>query len=87
MSNFPGEISTSIIQTKMNVGYARARRIVDQMETRGLISGANGSKPREVYLNRIRALYEEDVYASEDEEYEEYEEYEEAEESEEYDDE
>ncbi len=79
-----GEISTSIIQTKMKVGYARARRIVDQMETRGLISGANGSKPREVYLNRIRALYEEDVYASEDEDYEDYEE---AEESEEYDDE
>ncbi len=79
-----GEISTSIIQTKMKVGYARARRIVDQMETRGLISGANGSKPREVYLNRIRALYEEDVYTSEDEDYEDYEE---AEESEEYDDE
>ncbi|MBQ7986500.1 MAG: DNA translocase FtsK, partial [Clostridia bacterium] len=53
-----GEISTSIIQTKMKVGYARARRIVDQMETRGLIGGANGSKPREVYLNRIRALYD-----------------------------
>ena len=79
-----GEISTSIIQTKMKVGYARARRIVDQMETRGLISGANGSKPREVYLNRIRALYEEDVYASEGEEYEDYEE---TEESKEYDDE
>ena len=73
-----GEISTSIIQTKMKVGYARARRIVDQMETRGLISGANGSKPREVYLNRIRALYDEDVYSPE---------YEEEEESEEYDDE
>lgn len=79
-----GEISTSIIQTKMKVGYARARRIVDQMETRGLISGANGSKPREVYLNRIRALYEEDVYASDDEDYEDYEE---TEESEEYDEE
>ena len=79
-----GEISTSIIQTKMKVGYARARRIVDQMETRGLISGANGSKPREVYLNRIRALYEEDVYTSQDEDYEDYEE---TEESEEYDDE
>lgn len=85
-----GEISTSIIQTKMKVGYARARRIVDQMETRGLIGGANGSKPREVYLNRIRALYEgNDVY---DEEYyedidEEFEESEEVEDTEEYDEE
>ena len=76
-----GEISTSIIQTKMKVGYARARRIVDQMETRGLIGGANGSKPREVYLNRIRALYEgDDVYEDYDEEVEEAEEFEEAEE-------
>jgi len=72
-----GEVSTSIIQTKMKVGYARARRIVDQMETRGLISGANGSKPREVYLNRIRALYEEDVYSPEYEDEEESEEYDE----------
>ena len=78
-----GEISTSIIQTKMKVGYARARRIVDQMETRGLISGANGSKPREVYLNRIRALYDdtdvydEDIEEEYEEEYEETEEYDE----------
>ena len=56
----------------MKVGYARARRIVDQMETRGLISGANGSKPREVYLNRIRAMYEgNDIY---DEDYDDVEE-------------
>ncbi len=70
-----GQISTAMIQRKMKVGYARAGRIIDQMETRGLISGANGSKPREVYLNRIRALMNEDIenYADdyEDEEYEE----------------
>ncbi len=86
-----GEISTSIIQTKMKVGYARARRIVDQMETRGLIGGANGSKPREVYLNRIRAMYEgNDVYEEDydqdiEEELEELEE--EYQETEEYDEE
>lgn len=50
-----GQISTAMIQRKMKVGYARAGRIVDQMETRGLISGANGSKPRDVYADRIRA--------------------------------
>ncbi len=84
-----GEISTSIIQTKMKVGYARARRIVDQMETRGLIGGANGSKPREVYLNRIRALYDDaEVYEEDyDEDIEELEEVEEYEETEEYDEE
>ena len=48
-----GQISTAMIQRRLKVGYARAGRIIDQMEMRGLISGANGSKPREVYRNRI----------------------------------
>ncbi len=48
-----GQISTAMIQRRLKVGYARAGRIIDQMEARELISGANGSKPREVYLNRI----------------------------------
>ncbi len=53
-----GQISTAMVQRKLKVGYARAGRIVDQMETRGLISGANGAKPREVYKNRILSLGE-----------------------------
>jgi arginyl-tRNA synthetase len=48
-----GQISTAMIQRRLKVGYARAGRIIDQMEMRGIISGANGSKPREVYMNRI----------------------------------
>lgn len=48
-----GQISTAMIQRRLKVGYARAGRIIDQMEMRGLIGGANGSKPREVYRNRI----------------------------------
>lgn len=48
-----GQISTAMIQRRLKVGYARAGRIIDQMEFRGIISGANGSKPREVYMNRI----------------------------------
>jgi len=48
-----GQISTAMVQRRMKVGYARAGRIIDQMEARGIISGANGSKPREVYMNRI----------------------------------
>ena len=68
-----GQISTAMIQRKMKVGYARAGRIIDQMETRGLISGPNGSKPRDVYLNRIRALNE-DAYEAENPDEEEYDE-------------
>ena len=43
-----GQASTSFIQRKFKVGYARAGRIIDQMEERGVISGYQGSKPREV---------------------------------------
>ena len=53
-----GQISTAMIQRRMKVGYARAGRIIDQMELRGLIGGANGSKPREVYAARIRSAME-----------------------------
>ena len=42
-----GQASTSFIQRKFKVGYARAGRIIDQMEERGVISGYQGSKPRE----------------------------------------
>lgn len=69
-----GQISTAMIQRKMKVGYARAGRIIDQMETRGLISGPNGSKPRDVYLNRIQAAMGGNSYEPENFVQEEYEE-------------
>ncbi|EJD5670737.1 DNA translocase FtsK [Staphylococcus pseudintermedius] len=43
-------ISTSLIQRHFEIGYNRAARIIDQLEQLGYISGANGSKPRDVYL-------------------------------------
>ena len=47
-----GQISTPMLQRRLGVGYARAVRIIDQMEARGIISGADGSKPRNVCLDR-----------------------------------
>ena len=47
-----GQASTSFIQRKFKVGYARAGRIIDQMEARGIISGYKGSKPREVLITK-----------------------------------
>lgn len=41
--------STSLIQRRFRIGYNRAARIIDDMEQRGYIGPANGSKPREVY--------------------------------------
>jgi len=43
-----GQASTSFIQRRFKVGYARAGRIIDQMEEKGVISGYQGSKPRDV---------------------------------------
>ena len=49
-----GQASTSFIQRRFKVGYARAGRIIDQMEERGVISGYQGSKPREVLMTLDR---------------------------------
>lgn len=61
-----GKISTSLIQRRLSVGYSRAGRIVDQMEARGIISGANGSKPRDVLVSRADMPNAEDDYDEEE---------------------
>lgn len=49
-----GQASTSFIQRRFKVGYARAGRIIDQMEARGIISGYEGSKPRQILITMER---------------------------------
>ena len=61
-----GQASTSFIQRRFKVGYARAGRIIDQMEERGVISGYQGSKPREV-LWTLEKLAEMKMGASQEE--------------------
>ena len=43
-----GKASSSYLQRKLKVGYARAARLIDMLEERGVISPGEGSKPREV---------------------------------------
>lgn len=45
-----GVASTTMVQRKLSIGYPRAARIIDQMEERGYISSAEGSKQRSVYI-------------------------------------
>jgi len=47
-----GQASVSLIQRKFKVGYARAARIIDQMEARGIIGGYEGSKPRQILITK-----------------------------------
>ncbi|MEA2016716.1 MAG: DNA translocase FtsK 4TM domain-containing protein [Actinomycetota bacterium] len=58
-----GHASASLLQRRLKIGYSRAARIIDQMEERGLVSGYDGSKPREVLISKedlIKLLEEED---------------------------
>jgi len=47
-----GQASASMLQRRFKIGYSRAGRIVDQMEARGLISGYDGSKPRQLLISK-----------------------------------
>ena len=54
--------STSGLQRQLNVGYARAGKIMDELEAKGVVGPPNGSKPRDVLLDRqgfeeLRVMY------------------------------
>ncbi len=47
-----GQASASMLQRRFRIGYSRAGRIIDQMEARGIVSGYEGSKPRQVLISK-----------------------------------
>jgi S-DNA-T family DNA segregation ATPase FtsK/SpoIIIE len=49
--------SASLLQRKLSVGYARAARILDQLEEAGVVGAAEGSKPREVLVQNAQQVF------------------------------
>ena len=51
-----GMASTSMLQRRLRLGYARAGRVIDQLEQKGIIGPYEGSKPRQVLITRQQWL-------------------------------
>ncbi len=45
-----GKASASLLQRRLKLGYARAARVLDELETAGIIGPSNGAKPREIMI-------------------------------------
>jgi len=51
-----GKASASLLQRRLSIGYARAARILDELEAKGVIGPQNGSQPREVLVSNRDSL-------------------------------
>jgi len=49
--------SASLLQRRLSIGYARAARIIDQLEVAGVVGPADGSKPRDVLIQNPEEFF------------------------------
>jgi S-DNA-T family DNA segregation ATPase FtsK/SpoIIIE len=63
-----GKASASLLQRRLRVGYARAARLVEQMEEQGIIGPADGARPRDVLVSNFDDVFSSGSVAADDEE-------------------
>lgn len=56
-----GKASASLLQRRLRVGYARAARLLDELEEAGIVGPAEGAKPREVFVEHLHMEAEEEI--------------------------
>lgn len=61
-----GNASTTFLQRKLKIGYARAASLIDQLEQRGVVGPSNGSKPRKILARQGGAVRDEDEILEDD---------------------
>ncbi len=55
-----GKASASLLQRRLRVGYSRAARLIDMLEEQGIVSGPDGSRPRDVLVHDVSEISSED---------------------------
>ena len=63
-----GKASASLLQRRLRVGYARAARLVEEMEEQGIIGPADGARPREVLVSSLDDVFGTGAAAADDSE-------------------
>lgn len=53
-----GKASSSLIQRRLKLGYARSARLLDQLEQAGVVGGAYGSKPRDILVKQVDGVWQ-----------------------------
>ena len=62
-----GQASTSLLQRRLKVGYARAGRMIDDMEQMGVVGPHQGSKPRDVLMTYNEWLERRNIFGNTEE--------------------